>query len=314
VTLRAPPKPPHSTANLVGRFVGLIILLAIFAAVVWVAATNQQIPALERSDPLVNAPGEHLSINGVVLHVRTFGSGTSATLLLHDDSMAGGALLATTAEELAANGRRVVVPDLLGFGLSGRPAEPDRIYSSVGQAETVAALLDDLSLTGVEVVGFGSGGGLAAELTVIRPGLVDRLVMVDTAALPTPSTGWHSLEALPFGAGEAVAHNREGASAQAEQRFRETCPGPAECGDPVLLEHFRKAVTVPGTAASIRARRASDPASVAADRLEEVSVPVLLLSTSDAADVEELAARFDAASVEVVEGTPTSVAAAILAD
>lgn len=314
MTLRAPPKPPHATANLVGRFVGLILLLAVFAAIVWAAATNQQIPLLERSSPLINAPGDHVSVNGVVVHVRTFGSGGDVTLLVHDDAMAGGALLVSTAEEMAAGGRRVVVPDMVGFGLSSRPSEPGRIYSAVGQAETLAALLDELGLTGVEAVGLGWGGGVAAELTVIRPELVERLVLVDTTALPWPTTGWASLEALPFGVGKAVAHTREGASAQAERRFIEQCRGPGDCDDPVLLERFRRAVGVPGTAASIRARRASDAAAVASDRLDEVTVPVLLLNSTASEDGEQLAGDFADASVEVVDESPSSLAAAILAD
>lgn len=311
MTLRAPPKQPHATANLVGRFVGLIILLALFAAVVWAAATNQQIPVVETADPLVNAPGEHLSVNGAVVHVRSFGTGSDVTLLVHDDVIAGGAMLVSTAEELADAGRRVVVPDLVGFGLSSRITEPNRIYSVAGQAETLAAVLDELGVANVEAVGLGWGGDLAAELTVIRPDLVGRLILVDTAELPSPTTGWDSLEALPFGAGKAVSYTREGASAGAEGLFREACPGPGDCEDPFLLEQFRRSVAVPGTAESIRSRRASEPASVASDRLDEVGVPVLLLTSTDAGDVQGLADEFPDASVQVVERTPAALAAAI---
>lgn len=309
MTLRAPPKPPHATANLVGRFVGLIILLAGFAAVVWVAATNQQIPLLERSNPSLDPPGDHVKINGLLVHVRTVGQGSEVMLLLHDDSIVGGALLASTAESFADAGRRVVVPDMVGFGLSSRPSEPGRIYSSIGQAETVAAVLDELGEVSVEVVGFGWGGNVAADLTAIRPDLVSRLVMVDTGDLASGRTGWQSLEALPLGVGEAVAHTREGASGRSETLFEETCPGPGDCADPEVMAAFRRTATVPGTARSIRARRASPPASVVADRVEEIDVPVLVVSTTTGAAVEDVAEVFSEATVDVVDGPAALVEA-----
>lgn len=311
MTLRAPPKPPHATANLVGRFVGLIVLLVIFAGVVWVTATNQQVPVVERTNPLVDAPGEHVSVDGAVIHVQTIGQGNDVTLVIHDDNMAGGALVVPLAESLAEGGRRVVVPDLVGFGLSGRPSSPGRIYSSIGQAETLAAYIAQEGLARVQVVGVGWGGTVAADLAVIEPEAIDGLVLVDVPSLSIDASGWKTMEALPFGVGQAVAYNREGGASAAEDIFLETCPGPADCADPTVLAAFRKAVTVPDTAASIRARRASPVASVAADRIDEIEVPVLIVSTSDRDAVAEISSVFEGASVEVTgEG---EVAAPILA-
>jgi pimeloyl-ACP methyl ester carboxylesterase len=312
VTLRAPPKPPHATASLVGRFVGLLVLLALFAVVVWVAATNQQVRALERSDPLIDAPGEHLTVNGQVLHVRTFGRGDEVTLIVHDDNIAGGALVVRLAEALAEEGRRVVVPDMVGFGLSSRPPDPGRIYSSIGQAETLATYLGGAELGAVEVVGVGSGGVVAADLAVIEPPLVSRLVLVDVPSLTLPATGWQSLEAMPFGVGQAVSYTREGAALGAEEIFRETCPGPADCGDPEVVEAFRRSASVPGTAASIRARRASAVASVAADRVDGLEVPMLIVSTTDAGAVSELVEVLGDVPVQIADDV-ASVAALILA-
>src|SRR5690606_22862199 len=66
VTLQEPPKQKKA-AGPAGRFIGLILLLAASAVVVWTTAPTQQSGALERSDPFVHAPGEHLSLGNVII-------------------------------------------------------------------------------------------------------------------------------------------------------------------------------------------------------------------------------------------------------
>lgn len=300
MTLREPPKA-RRTAGIIGRFVGLIVLLALFALVVWTAATNQQATAIQRSQPSLHAPGEHVSVPGGFVHVSTVGQDDIESVLIHHDTVAGGLTLLPLANELAATGREVRVLDLVGFGFSSRPEEPGRRLSTTGQAETLAAFLDDLALRQVEIVGFGWGGEVATELTVIRPDLVGRLVLVDTADLPVPGSGWRTLEGMPFGVGEAVSFTFSGASFRAQDRFVEECPSWAECRDPELYEMYQHAASIPGTARGIWARRASAPALVAPDRLDEITVPVLMVAVDlSRTQVESLAEDFPAAEVAVV--------------
>ncbi len=298
MTLRKPPKDPNVATRLIGRFIGLALLLVLFALAIWVAATNQQAAALERSPVIVGNSARLVDANDVTINVREFGTGGDPVVLVHDDQMVGGALLVPLAQELASGGHKVVVPDMVGFGLSARPGEPGRIYSTAGQTDTLAALLDQENLTGVLVVGFGWGGGVASELAVAYPDLVSSLVLVDTPDLPVPSRGWDTLEALPFGVGDAVAFTREGASSGAEARFRSDCSADPHC-DEATLESFQDAVSLPGTSSSIRARRASERASVAPDRLDEITVPVLV-SSADRAVAESLASRFPDAETKGV--------------
>lgn len=289
---------------------GLLVLLALFAVVVWATATNQQITAVERTDPTLEAPGEYVGADGVAIHLRDTGGSGTPLVLVHDDSVAGGALLGQVATDLAETGRRVVIPDLYGFGFSARPSEPGGRLAVSGQAETLAEVLEELELRSVEVAGFGWGGEVAAELAVSRPDLVSRLVLVDTNGIPRASTGWQQLEGLPFGLGTAIAYNREGGAVSAEERFRSGCPSWADCSDPEVLEEYRNAVTVPGTARSIWARRASEPAAVAPGRLSEVTAPVTVVAVElTPGDVDALADRFDGA--ESVVTTPNRLAEAI---
>ncbi len=77
-------------------------------------------------------------------------------------------------EELVAE-RRVIAPDLPGFGGSAA-ALPD--YSIRSHAHYVLQLLDELALERVHAVGFGSGGGVALELTDLAPSRVGSLTLL----------------------------------------------------------------------------------------------------------------------------------------
>lgn len=277
MTLREPPKEQRA-ANLIGRFVGLIILLALFAVLVWAAATNQQATAIQRSDPLVHSPGEYTALSLGAIHHVTVGDGAVDTVLLHYDTIAGGAPLVSLASDLADQDRSVIVPDLIGFGFSSRPEEPGRRLTTTGQAESLAALLEESGHGPLAVIGFGWGGEVATELAVLFPELVTRLALVDTPSLPVPRTGLHTLEGMPFGVGEAVAYTFHGAGRRAEGRFRDECPSWAECSEGEVAERYRRAASVPGTDRAIRARRASDPAFVAPSRLDEIQVPVTVVA------------------------------------
>lgn len=290
--------------------IGLIVMLGLFAVVVWAAATNQQIAAIERSDPVVHAPGDYVAAEGVAIHYRDSGGSGPVAVLVHDDSVAGGLTLGDVAADLADQGRRVVTPDLFGFGFSARPAEPGSRLATSGQADTLAKVIEELELGAVELVGFGWGGEVAAEVAFARPDLVARLVLVDTPDIPVPPADGRALEGMPFGLGVAVAYNREGAAAPAEERFVAACPAWADCSDPGLLEQFRRAVSVPGTARSIWARRASESAAVAPGRLGEISVPVAVVAvTLTPSQADALASRFERA--ESLVTTPGRLATAI---
>jgi 2-hydroxy-6-oxonona-2,4-dienedioate hydrolase len=109
-------------------------------------------------------------------------------------------------EALAATGRRVVVPDLPGFGDSARP--PD------GQdADAVAAALADAlpKVVGdapVDVVGFSFGGLTGALIAASHPQRVRRLVLVGAPGLGLrdkrlPLTSWRDQPTLE---GKLAAH------------------------------------------------------------------------------------------------------------
>jgi len=78
---------------------------------------------------------------------------------------------------LEAN-RRVVAVDLLGHGGSEKPGSG---YTPENQAKLVAEAMEELGVSGAEVVGHSLGGAVAVALAEHSPELVDRVVIIDTA-------------------------------------------------------------------------------------------------------------------------------------
>lgn len=92
---------------------------------------------------------------------------------------------------------RTVMPDLPGFGRSSLPAL-DRVYSVVA-AEHVLQLLDHLGVRRAHLLGNSMGGNVAAELALMAPDRVGRLVLMGPGGLavnlfgPSMSEGAHRL-------------------------------------------------------------------------------------------------------------------------
>jgi len=85
------------------------------------------------------------------------------------------------APVLARRGYRVYMPDLPGFGRSGRPR--DFSYSVKDQAEFVIAFLDALHLRQVDLGGWSMGGWIAQIDAAKHPERVKRLLIFDSAGL-----------------------------------------------------------------------------------------------------------------------------------
>jgi len=67
---------------------------------------------------------------------------------------------------LRAAGARTVLPDMRGFGASGKPRET-AAYADSAMARDVIALIAHLHLESVDVIGFSMGAGTAARLLIL---------------------------------------------------------------------------------------------------------------------------------------------------
>jgi 2-hydroxymuconate-semialdehyde hydrolase len=85
-----------------------------------------------------------------------------------------------------ASERRVVAPDMLGFGYSERPA--DQLYNKDRWIAHAIGVLDELKLEQVDLVGNSFGGGLALALALKYPHRVRRLILMGSVGVSFPLT------------------------------------------------------------------------------------------------------------------------------
>ena len=116
-------------------------------------------------------------------------------------------------------GRRQLLVDFLGFGLSDRPESFG--YGVEEHADAVADLLDELSLRGCEVVAHSMGGAIAIVLADRRPDLVSALVLAESNLVAGAGFFTRRIlarseqEYVGHGYGEDMAMFREGADSDA---------------------------------------------------------------------------------------------------
>lgn len=136
----------------------------------------------------VQAGGEavRLAYMDVAPSAASAGATGRAALLLHGGDL-GGDSWAGTIEALAGAGWRVIVPDMVGYGKSGKPHAPLTLDD---QAAHAVLLLDSLAAPPVAVVGHALGAAVAARLAHAAPARVAALVLaapVGLAPQPVPA-------------------------------------------------------------------------------------------------------------------------------
>jgi pimeloyl-ACP methyl ester carboxylesterase len=115
-----------------------------------------------------------IAVNGTSLHIAEAGeAGNAPVLLLHGFPQHW--YVWSDLMPLLARTRHVIAPDLRGFGWSDASK---RGYSTSQRVADVLALLDDLQVTRVDVVGHDWGGWLGFRLALDHPDRVNRLVSI----------------------------------------------------------------------------------------------------------------------------------------
>jgi pimeloyl-ACP methyl ester carboxylesterase len=123
-------------------------------------------------------------VAGADLHVRqrVVAGGRTPCVLLHGLAVSHRYLMPTAR---CLGDRSVYVPDLPGFGLSGKPAA----VLDVGEhAAVIAALLDHLGAGPAAILGNSFGCQVAVELATRRPDLVATLILVGPTTDPAAAT------------------------------------------------------------------------------------------------------------------------------
>ena len=114
-----------------------------------------------------SVPGRKIGLNGVRYHVGEQGSGDKIVLLLHgmpDTS----SVWDKQIPALVQAGYRVIVPDMLGYGETEKPADPKR-YALENIIGDMVALIDTLGSKQIDVVGHDWGAVTSWELVLNFP-------------------------------------------------------------------------------------------------------------------------------------------------
>jgi haloalkane dehalogenase len=122
--------------------------------------------------------------DGLRMHYVDEGPASAPPVLLTHGEPTWGYLYRKMIPGLVAAGRRVVVPDLIGFGRSDKPAERAD-YTYVGHVEWTGALLESLGLRDVVLFGQDWGGLIFLVHVGRQPERFAGVVAANTA-LPQP--------------------------------------------------------------------------------------------------------------------------------
>lgn len=150
--------------------------------------TIDQLPAeVRESYPYAS---RFVSVNGRRMHYIDEGAADAAPVLLLHGNPAWGYLWRDVIPPILEAGRRVVVPDMIGMGLSEKPHDWTA-HTLDNHTANVVALLDRLDLRRATVVCHDWGGptGLGAALT--RPDRIAGMVVMSTWAWASPASEFH---------------------------------------------------------------------------------------------------------------------------
>ena len=124
----------------------------------------------------ITAPTQFVEADGIRFAYRRFGNPIGTPIVLLQHFMGNLDNYDPAITDVLAQGREVILTDNVGVGLS-TGAAPDTV---AGMARDAASLIDALGLEHVDLFGFSMGGYVAQQLTVDRPELVRRLILVGT--------------------------------------------------------------------------------------------------------------------------------------
>ena len=129
-----------------------------------------------------SAPGRYASVNGLQPYYEVHGAG-QPLILLHGGVAASEAFGANLSE--LATARQVIAVHLQGHG---HTRDIDRPLRFELMADDIAALIAQLGLAQVDLLGYSMGAGVALQTAFRHPDLIRKLVVVSE---PMQRTGWY---------------------------------------------------------------------------------------------------------------------------
>lgn len=126
-----------------------------------------------------------VEVDGVPVHYQEAGDSNSPPVILIHGFASFNLVWSKVLLPLADAGFRVIAPDLLGFGYSGKPRHLD--YTITSQAAMVVSLIKQLGIERTVLVGSSYGGAVAATIALDHPILVEKLILVGAVTNNKPT-------------------------------------------------------------------------------------------------------------------------------
>ena len=117
-----------------------------------------------------------VEIEGVRVHFQEAGSSDAPPVFLIHGFCASNFVWSEALVPLAEAGFRVIAPDLIGFGFSGKPKGGE--YTIEMQTRMIVGLMDALGIERATLVGSSYGGAISAFCALDYSERVERLVLV----------------------------------------------------------------------------------------------------------------------------------------
>lgn len=120
---------------------------------------------------------EFIDIDGRRIAYFDEGEGSKTILMVHGNPAAGYVYVPLMRRLLPDY--RCLVPDLMGFGMSTKPAD-EKAYSLIGHIAMMAAFVRRLQLTNLVIIGHDWGGPIGFGAAVQEPHRYTQLVILNT--------------------------------------------------------------------------------------------------------------------------------------
>lgn len=125
--------------------------------------------------------GRRIVVNGLETNYHDLGSGFPLLMIHGSGPGVSGYANWRPVMGALAESRRVIVPDMAGFGFSA--PTPGQHYGLPLWVSQIIGLLDSLGVEQVDLVGNSFGGAIALQLAIRHPGRVRRLVLMGSAGV-----------------------------------------------------------------------------------------------------------------------------------
>jgi pimeloyl-ACP methyl ester carboxylesterase len=123
-------------------------------------------------------------VDGVRVHYQEAGASDTPPVMLIHGFTASTLVWKEVFLPIAEAGFRVIAPDLVGFGYTGKPRRGE--YTIDAQARMILGLMDRLGIERATLVGSSYGGAVAATCALEAPERVLRLVLIDAVINDEP--------------------------------------------------------------------------------------------------------------------------------